>query len=302
MNIYDLLIIGTGPAGLSAAIYAARYKMNFICVGKMDGGTVNESHLVQNYPGINEITGPELGQKFKEHAEGLGAKIISENVKAIEKKDDIFTVFGANEKWQAKNIILAMGTEKRRLTIPGEKEFQGKGVSYCATCDGYFFKKKTVAVIGGGDSAITAALFLADLCEKVYLIYRGTELKAEPIWIQKVNEKENIEILFKKNIKEIKGDNIVKSISFKESEGEIELNGVFIEIGSTPVSSIITPLGVQTDDSGYLKIGEEQETNVKGLYAAGDISTGSFKFKQIVTATAEGAVATYAIYKELKQN
>lgn len=301
MEKRDLIIVGTGPAGLSAAIYAARYKLNFACIGTLDGGVVTEAHKVENYPALPGIPGTELANKFKEHAVGLGTEIICDNVRAIVKKDEYFELLGNNGKWEAKYVLLAMGTERRKLKVPGEEEFQGKGVSYCATCDAFFFKNKKVAVIGGGDSAVSAAEYLGELAEKVYLISRG-ELRAEPARIDHLKNEKNAEIITDKNLKEIKGENVVKSIILKEDDREIEVDGVFIEIGSTPASSIVKSLGVDLDSDGHILVDEHQKTSNSHIYAAGDITTNSAKFKQIITAASEGAISASSIYKKIKSS
>ncbi|MCL5094308.1 MAG: FAD-dependent oxidoreductase [Patescibacteria group bacterium] len=302
MQIYDLIIIGSGPAGIACAIYAARYKMNFLIVGKMNGGTVNEAHRIENYPGFNSVPGVELAAKFKEHLKSFGQKIIETEIVSITKNNGNFLLKSSNEEWQAKNIILALGTERRKLEIPGEKEFVGKGVSYCATCDAFFYKNKKVAVIGGSDSAVTSALYLADLAEQVYLIYRRSELRAEPAWTEKLKEKKNIEVILERNLKEIKGDNKVQSIILKEDGKEISVDGVFIEAGSIPSVVLIKELNLQTDDKGYITVDSSQKASVEGVYAVGDISTGSNNLRQIITGAAEGAIAANAIYLKLKKS
>ena len=198
--MYDLVIVGAGPAGLSAAIYAARYKINAITIGKLHGGTVTEAHLVENYPGVGEISGVELGQKMIQQAKSLGAEIIADSIKKIEKQDKFFVLHTQSGKYETRRILLAMGAERNKLKIKGEEEFLGKGVAYCATCDGPFFKNKTIVVIGGGNAAVTSELYMSDIAKSVYLIYRGPELKADAAWVEQLNQKRNIETIYNTNV------------------------------------------------------------------------------------------------------
>lgn len=300
---YDLIIIGAGPAGLTASIYASRYKVKHLVIGKEPGGQANEAHKVENWPGTISISGFELLQKMREHAEKLGAQILMDSVSSIKKNNDIFEITTHTARHQAKNIILASGMEYRKLEIPGESEFKGKGVSYCPTCDAAFFKDKVMAVAGGGNSAGSAALLLAQYASKVYLIYRGEKLKVDPAYQEKISADEKIEVIFGTNIKEIKGEKAVEKIILdKERNGgaELAVQGVFIEIGSEPGVEIIKQLGVETDDQGYIEVDSGQNTNIIGVWAAGDATNGSNKLRQIITAAAEGAVAAGSVYKKLQ--
>jgi len=302
-KIYDLVIIGSGPAGLAASIYASRYKVKHVVIGKEPGGQANEAHQIENWPGTHSISGFDLLQKMREHAEKLGGQIIMDSVSNIAKKDGLFEITTHTAEYQAKNIILALGMEYKKLQIPGEVEFKGKGVSYCPTCDASFFKDKIVAVVGGGNSAGSAALLLAEYANKVYLIYRGEKLKVDPAYGEKISANKKIEIIFSTNIKEIKGDKAVEKIildkEFSDSD-ELEVQGVFIEIGSEPGVELAGQLGVETDEQGFIKVNSDQSTNVAGIYAAGDATTGSNKMRQILTAAAEGAVAAGSVYKKLQ--
>lgn len=302
MKKLDLIIIGTGPAGLTASIYAARYKLEFLTIGRAHGGVATEAFKIQNYPGTPEITGTELGRTMEKQAKDLGADIVADEVKAIKKDKDGFLVVTNKKKYKTNYIILALGTERRKLSVPGEEEFHGRGVAYCATCDGFFFKKKVVSVIGGGDSAITAAIFLADLAKKVYIINRSKDFKANPSWMDKAKKNKKIEILTERSIKEIMGANKVEKISFNETDEELELDGIFIEIGATPAVAILKDLKIKTDETKHIIINKEGETNIENVFAAGDLTTGSNKLKQVVTAAAEGAITTAAIYKKIKKS
>lgn len=304
MKVYELIIVGTGPAGLTAAIYAARYKLDFLCLGREHGGVANEAFRIENFPGNPDISGVELMNIIRKQAEKLGATIINTEVRAIRKEKENFLIVTSQnpgEKMYARNVLLALGTERRKLKIPGEEEFHGKGVSYCATCDGFFFKNKVVGVVGGGDSALTAAILLADIAKKVYLIHRGKEFRAMPAWIEVVKTNPKINTLMERSLKEIKGSNKVESVIFNETKEELKLDGVFIEIGATPAITIINGLGVKLDKTKHVFVSKEQETNIPGIYAAGDLTTGSNKLKQIITACAEGAIAVNSIYKKIKK-
>lgn len=298
-NLFDLAIIGAGPAALSAAVYAARYKMNAIVIGQNPGGYVNDAHLVENWLGEKSIKGSELSAKFVEHVKNFEIEIRQKDIKAILKNGDHFSITAGDDVVEAKQIIIATGTERNKLGIKGEEEFLGKGVSYCATCDGFFFRDRTVAVIGGGDSAATSALSLADVAKKVYVIHRRDELRACPAWKEQVHASDKIECVLGAQLKEIAGENVVKKLILDNGQ-ELDVDGVFIEIGSTPASTFIKALGVDTDEKGYIVVNDKQQTNVKNIYAAGDITTASSKLKQMIVAAAEGAVAAYNAYLDQK--
>lgn len=295
--MYDAIILGGGPAGLSAGVYAARSNLKVLLIAKLIGGTITEAHKVENWLGTKSITGMELGQKFREHAEAQGVEMKEEEIKGVRKKDSYFEV---NGKYQAKKIIIALGTERRKLGVSGEEKFLGKGVSYCATCDGAFFRDRTVGVVGGSNAAADAALSLADIAKKVYIIYRGNELRAEPKRIEIIKKNNKIECIYNANIKEMKGDMMLKSVMLDNGD-ELELDGLFIEIGSVPATTIAKELGVELCDDGCIKVDEKQETNVKGIFAAGDITSNSNRFRQVITAAAEGAIAGRSVYEEIKE-
>jgi len=304
-EIYDLVIIGAGPAGYTASIYASRYKMSNVIIGEMPGGVITESHKVCNFPTEEEISGLELAVKMQKHAKNLGASEIFGRVTKIEKKNDNFVISTADKIVEARTVIFATGLERRRLDAPGEKDFIGKGVAYCATCDAMFFKNKVVAVLGGGDAATTAAIYLAEVATKVYQIYRGSGLKGEISWIELAERNEKIELILNTNVVEIRGEAKVESITLdREYVGKntLAVDGVFVEIGSTPKTELASSVGVESSAAGYIKVDGTQSTNVPGVYAAGDITTASNGFKQVITACSEGAVAAESIYKFLQQN
>ncbi|MGM0482377.1 MAG: NAD(P)/FAD-dependent oxidoreductase [Patescibacteria group bacterium] len=303
---YDLIIIGAGPAGLTGALYAARYKLKVLVIGNMPGGTATEAHRVCNFPTEKEITGTELSQKMHSTATYQGAEVVMDNVDKIEKNEGSFKIKTDSGKiYGSKALMVAVGTKRQKLNIEGEEEFVGRGISYCATCDGMFYRGKTVAVIGGANSATTASLYLADVAEKVYLIYRGGELKGDRVWIDNVKNNENITVLYDTEVEKIKGKEKAETLevlSKKEgSKKDIEIDGVFIEIGSTPSLDLFDDLGVEKDEKGYIKVGPGQKTNIDMLWAAGDITNSSNGFKQIITAAAEGAIAASDISDELRK-
>ena len=302
-NIYDLIIIGSGPAGLSASIYASRYKLNHLVFGVEPGGQMGEIWKIENYPGFTSISGGELIQKFLEQAKGLGGEMKSESVVSLQKEKDGWIAETAGGKYLAKAIIMAMGTVYRKINVPGEKELTGKGVSYCATCDGMFFRDKEVVVIGGGNSAVVSALQLSQFAKKIYVIYRGEKLSAEPFWLDKVKEISKIEIITQTNVTEIIGQSGVEKVKLdKPYEGKefLEIDGVFVEIGSDPGISLAKELGIEADEKQFIKVNTDQSTNMEGVFAAGDITTGSNKFRQVLTAAAEGAIAAEGVFKFLK--
>lgn len=302
-QVYDLIIIGAGPAGLAASIYASRYKINHLMIAKEPGGQAVEAHKVENWPGTISISGLELTQKMREHAEKLGAKILMDSVSNVLRENDLFIATTHTAQNKAKNIILALGMEYKKLSIPGEEEFKGKGVSYCPTCDAAFFKDKTVAVVGGANSAASAVQLLSEYAGKVYLIYRGEKLKVDPAYEENLAKNEKIEIIYQTNIKEILGDKSVGKIKLDKARNgsdELEVQGVFIEIGSEPGVELTNQLGVTVDEKGFIVVGPDQSTNVPGIWAAGDATTGSNKMRQILTSAAEGAVAAAAVYKKMQ--
>lgn len=299
-KVYNLIIIGAGAAGLGASIYASRYKLNHVVIGNEIGGQVEEAAEIENWAGEVSIPGKTLMEKFQHHAHHLGAKIIEADVTAVSKTQDGFEVATRDEKYQSRSIILALGMKARKMNVPGEDKFIGKGVSYCATCDAMFFRGKDVVVVGGGDAAATAAIHLTEFAKKVSLLYRE-RYTWEPSWEEQL-EKMNVEKICCTNVKEIKGDNKVTGVVYETPEGDKELGvqGVFIEVGTTPGVTIAQNLGVALDEQSYIIVDQTQATNVENVFAAGDVTTGSNKFRQIITAVAEGAVAAGSLYRKLK--
>jgi len=290
---------------LSAAVYAARYDLKTLVLTGTKGGTTAEAHRVANYLGFEDISGAELAQKFIAHAQAAGAQVKMGLVAKIVKGDDgVFSLKAGEETHLARTVVLAVGMKHRRLNLPAEEKFVGKGVSYCFTCDGMFFKGKTVGVVGGGDGAVTAAIYLADICPMVYLIYRGGALKAEPAWLKVLAGKKNIKVIYQTNVVGFLGEEKLTGVVLdKEFQGkkELLLSGLFIEIGEVVDKVFIDQLGLKTDEKGWVIVDEEGKTSVEGVWAAGDITTASNHFRQIVTAAAEGAIASRSIFSYLKE-
>jgi len=318
--MYDLIIIGAGPAGLGASIYASRYKLNHAVIGKEIGGQVVEAWEIENYAGIESISGKDLMDRFVKQTKDLGGVIIEGSVSSIVKSNDGFTVatddgpprvdeqgvlrVEAGKTYETKTIILALGMKARKMNIPGEDKFIGKGVSYCATCDAMFFRGKDVVVIGGGDAAATAAIHLSEFANSVQLMIKEGTKTFEPSWDEQMKKIGKIAVSTFTTITGIAGEQKVESLEY-ESAGEkkqLAVQGVFIEIGEVPGVVGAQQLGVQTDEQGYIVVKQDQSTTVDNVYAAGDATTGSNKFRQIITAVAEGAVASGSVYKKIKLN
>ncbi len=301
---YDIVIVGAGPAGLSAAIYTARFLMKTVIVSIDVGGQLNLTDLVDDYPGLGKIKASELVQKFRSHAEMFNVPIVTGvKVTEIKKEDDAwFRVKGTRGlDVRARTIILAVGSERRKLGVPGEKELAGKGVSYCSVCDAPFFKgKDAVVVVGGGDAAFEGALLLSGYVKKVYLVHRRRGFRAKPFYVEKVKNTPNIEMILDTVVDEIKGKESVESVIVRNKvtgeRRELKVDGIFIEIGNQPPKEFFEKIGVETDEIGYVKVDEWMRTSVPGIFAAGDATTMWKGFRQVVTAAAMGAVAAYSAY------
>ena len=299
----DLIIIGAGPAGLSAAVYGMRAGLTLMVMEEtpMGGGQVVDTHEVDNYLGLPGINGFELGQKFRQHADAQGAGFQSGSVVRVCDGGDrkvVETADGA--RYEARTVILAGGAKHAQLGVPGEDSYRGRGVSYCATCDGAFFKKRDVAVIGGGDVAVEDAVYLARFCRKVYLIHRRDSLRAAKSLQNKLFSCENVEVVWNSTLQEIGGSDLVEEITVRKSgeeeERKIAVEGVFIAVGMRPNTEPLRGT-VACDETGYIIAGEDCATNIPGIFAAGDIRTKSLR--QIVTAVADGACAVASVEKYL---
>lgn len=291
-TIYDTIIIGTGPAGLCAAIYGQRALLKVLALEEnfVSGGQMGATYEVDNYPARPGISGMDLGAEMREHAEKMGAEIRRCRVRSIGREGGFWRVSGKKESFLTRTVTLAMGARHRLLGIPGEEEFTGMGVSYCATCDGAFFRDRTVAVVGGGDVAAEDAVFLSRVCRRVYLIHRRDQLRAAPMLQERVKSLPNVEILWDSVVTEIHGEGQVTGLTVENkrqgTSRRLPLDGVFIAVGITPNTELAKGL-VELDGQGYVRAGEDGVTSEPSIFAAGDIRTKPLR--QIVTAAADGA-------------
>lgn len=299
--MYDFIVIGGGCSGLSAGMYATRLGLKTLVMAELPGGLITTTHLVENWPGVISISGPDLAMSLYNHAQASGAEIKNEIVSKVEKladKDGFpqFKVVTSDGEYLSKTVLLATGSHHRKLGVPGEMEFENKGVSYCALCDGAFFKNKVVAVVGGGDSAAKEALFLSEHANKVYIVVRKDILRAEPINGQRVQQNSKIEVLFNSEVEEIFGSTGMEKIKFKAGKGkysgqELEMQGIFMAIGQDPQTELAAQLGVELNEKKEIKIDRKSGTNVRGVFAAGDCCDS--EFKQAITGSAEAVIASY---------
>ena len=304
MKHWDLIIIGAGPAGLTAGIYGARSGLKTLIIEeKLPGGVAAEAPLIENYPGFPSISGRELMNKIAEHCKGLGVEIKElERVVELDLKGEKKVVKTDQGVYTASAVIIASGCHHRELGVPGESEFRGKGVSYCAVCDGAFFKGKRVLVVGGGNSAAISAIYLSNLTPHVKLAHRRNQLRAEKV-LAKTLEEQNVEILWNTELKEIKGDVKVRSVVLFNNKTnevrEMEVDGVFVQVGEVPNSQMAKEAGVDVDGRGYIIVDERQRTNIPGVYAAGDVTT--IPVKQIGTAVGQAIVAATEAFGYIKR-
>ena len=302
--MYDLIIIGSGPAGMGAAIYGARAELNMLVLEQnfVNGGQVINTYEVDNYAGLPGVSGMELATRMQEHCEKLGVKVQNASVNRIELDGDIRKVVTDQGTFETRTVIIASGADHSKLGLPGEDGFAGRGVSYCATCDGAFYRKKTTAVIGGGNVAVEDAIFLANLCEKVYVVHRRDELRADKVLQTKLLSLDNVEMVWNSNGKEILGDKRVSQLvvtnKLDGSERTIDVNGVFIAVGIEPKSEPFRGL-VDMDEKGFIVAGEDGRTSVPGIFAAGDIRTKALR--QVITAVSDGANCIKSVQDYLMQ-
>ena len=301
-NIYDLAILGAGPAGICAAIYATRAKLNTIWLDKkfVQGGQIVDTYEVDNYPGLPGITGLDLGEAMAGHAEKLGMKPQREPVRSIETEQGIKVIRTKKNEYRARAVIIACGATHRHLGIPGEEELSGMGVSYCATCDAAFFQDRTVVVVGGGNVAVEDAILLSRTCKKVYLVHRRDELRAEKILQESFFACKNVELIWDSIPLSIEGTDKVEALKIQnkktQEESFIETDGVFIAVGIVPGTEKFKDL-VKLDEAGYIVAGEDGITSEPGIFAAGDIRTKNLR--QVVTAVADGANAVASVQRYL---
>ena len=301
MEQYDIIIIGAGPGGLTAGIYAGRQgTKNLIIDRDLAGGMGREVPAMENYPGYDIISGLELTEKMKEQAIKNCELHEQENVLEIT-KGDLFTVRTDKDTYQSKTVILATGSSHRHLNVKGEEEFAGKGVSYCATCDGFFFNGRDVIMVGGGNSALQEAVYLNNLGANVTIVHRRDEFRAQK-HLQNLIEDEGINVIYNATVEEIKGGMLVESVTLKDTKtgelSEIPTNGVFISVGYEPHTELAEKLGVNLDQTDHIIVDKEQKTNVEYVYAIGDVCVG---LKQWVVACGEGAVAATSAYTDIKE-
>ena len=304
-EVYDVVIIGGGPAGLTAGLYASRARLNTLLLEAMiPGGQMMTTDIIENYPGFSQITGAELSAIVDEQAKGFGLTVETGEVTGLEVVGGQELVAKTAEKeYRAKAIIICTGTEYRKLGIPGEAEFTGRGVSYCATCDGAFFKDSTIVVVGGGDSALTEALFLTKFAKEVTIIHRRDALRATKIYQERAFANPKIDFLWSSVVEEIKGDKTVESVLVKNVTSgemrEVPTEGVFMFIGITPKTAFLKGL-VEMDENGYILANAENlQTSVKGVFAAGDVRKKLLR--QVATAVGDGATAAFAVEKYLEE-
>jgi thioredoxin reductase (NADPH) len=303
---FDLIIVGLGPAAYSAALYAARYMLKTLVIGETPGGQLTEAGEVDDYLGLIGIHAQDMIKVFNKHIEKYNVPVVLDHVESIRKDGDEFVVKAKRKgEFKAKSVILAIGVKRRKLNVPGEAEFTGRGVSYCSICDAPLFKNKVVAVIGGGDSALEGAEILSRYATKVYLIHRRDEFKGQPIYLENIKAKPNVEIILNTVVTEIKGDKLVKSILTKNVKTgetkELNVNGVFVEIGFEPPTDFARANGLETDAMGYIKVDEWMRTNIQGVFAAGDCTGMWLGFRQVITSAAQGAVAAHSAFRYLNE-
>lgn len=302
--IYDLIIIGSGAAGLSAGIYSGRYRMKIAIFAGEFGGETAKAGAIENYPGFKSIDGYELMEKMREQAKDLGAEFIDEKVTAIKRDGHCFELSAGDKTYQANAIIFAVGAERKHLGLPNEKELTGRGVHYCVTCDGPVYSGKTIAMVGGGDASVKGVNLAAEYVKKVYLIVRGKEVIAEPIndeQLKKLGDK--VEVLLETEVKEIVGKEKLEKLVLSKpyhNSADLMVDGVFVEIGAEPSVELAKSLGVELDEYGYVKADNMMRTNIDGVFAAGDIVNHFGRFKQDITAAAMGAVAATSAYEDHK--
>lgn len=295
----DVIIVGSGPAGMSAAVYGKRAGLSVLVIEKVYYGTgqVAESSHVDNYLGLPGINGYELGEKFRSHAEGLGVEFKDGEVIRFEKAADRWYVHLKNgENLESKTVVYAAGAGHRHLGVPGEEEFSGKGVSYCATCDGAFFKGKDVAVVGGGNTAMDDAIYLSDICNKVYLVHRRDVFRGDTTTLMKLKETDNIELVVPAKVQEVKGEQAVTELHLEDGRS-LEVSGVFVAVGMQPATDLLQGI-VLLDGNGYIIADETGKTSAAGFFAAGDVRTK--ELRQIITAVADGANAATSAEKYIR--
>lgn len=301
---YDLIIIGSGAAGLSAALYAGRYRMKTLIIGKEFGGETAKAGSIENYPGVPDIDGFELMNVMKKQVSSLAIELVGAEVREVSRKAHCFAVVAGKNEYQTHAILFATGAERRRLNLPNEGELTGRGVHYCVTCDGPVYSGMKIALVGGGDSSVKGAVLAAEYVSKLFLIVRGRELIAEPINMERMKALgEKIEVVLGTEVKEIIGEKKLEKLVLSKPYGgstELIVDGLFVEIGAIPNAELAKSLGVSLDGRGYIKVNNAMQTNIDGVFAAGDAVNHFGSFKQDITAAATGAVAATSAYDDRK--
>ncbi|MBR6690958.1 MAG: thioredoxin-disulfide reductase [Bacilli bacterium] len=301
--MYDIIIVGAGPAGMTAAIYASIARKKILLLEKsVYGGQIVTADKIKNYPGFDEISGYEYATKLYNQLKNFNPDIKFEEVLEIKNNENFKEVITNKNSYKTKSVIIATGTKNRKLNLSNEDKLIGKGISYCSTCDGVFYKNKTVAITGGGNNAIDDALYLSDIANKIYVIYRQKDFKIDSINLDKLKEKNNVEFILNSNIVNINGNEILESITIKENETnketELFIDGLFIAIGHIPVSSMCKNL-VKTDEKGYIIANEDCITNIDGIFCAGDVRIK--EVRQLTTACSDGTIAALNAFKYLNK-
>ena len=296
-QILDLIICGGGASGLTSAVYAARSGLDFVLIdiSSSMGSQITQTSDVDNYTGFEKVNGMELVMKFYEHAKALNAPMVNDEVQEITKENGIFTVKCAQGEYKSRTVIYCSGASHRELGVKGEKELLGRGVGYCAVCDGFFYRNKTVVVVGGGNTAVTDALYLSKICKKVILVHRRDSLRAEKILVERLENAENVELMFNSEVMEILGEKGADGVLLKSGE-TIDCDGVFIAVGIVPRSDTVKNLA-ELEDNGYIVADESGRTSLDGLFAAGDVRTK--ELRQIITACSDGANCVDSVNKFL---
>jgi thioredoxin reductase (NADPH) len=305
MESWDLIIVGAGAAGLAAGIYGARSGLKTLVLDeKMAGGTTSDAPLVENYPGFVHIGGAELAEKMASHCKSAGTTVNElVTVTGLTHENDRKIVITNQTSYETAAVILAMGSHYREICVPGEKEFRGRGVSYCGVCDGPLFKGKRVLVVGGGNSALTTTLYLSGIVGEVIVVHRREAFRAEEALVKDVTSKKNVQVFWNSELKEIKGEKIVNKVVLFDSRAgetkELDANAVFVQVGEAPNSQLAKEAGVEVDEKGYIKVDIFQRTNIPGIFAAGDVT--NHPVKQVGTAVGQGITAALEAFAYIKQ-
>jgi thioredoxin reductase (NADPH) len=301
-KVHDVVIVGGGPAGMSAAIYAARYGLDAVIITEEVGGQVGKAGWVENYLGYTRIMGPDLAKKFEEHVKSYNVPIVIDSVVDVKRYGELFKVYTPNgDEYTGRTVIISVGMKRRKLNVPGENAYSGRGVSYCAACDAPLFKGKVVAVVGGGDSAAQSALLLAEYANKVYIIHRRNQLRAQNYYQDLLLRNPKIETIWNTVVKELRGDRLLRKVVLQRVDTnevfEMPVDGLFVEIGAEPPVDLFKRIGLDLSQDGYIRVNHLMETSIPGIYAAGDcVDLAPRDFRQIVVAAAQGALAAYSAY------